>query len=184
MRILIVTDAWTPQVNGVARTYQKVNDILLQNGDTVKIIHPGMYRNFPLFWYPEIKAAYFPFKKVRQAIEAFQPDAIHVATEGSLGIVTRHICSRRNWAFTTAFHTRMPEYGQHYFRLPKPVSYQLLRWFHKYTTHIMVPTEQMAALLRANGMPRLRIWSRGVDAHLFYPVESDLFQGLPRPILL
>lgn len=181
MRIAIVTDAWTPQVNGVVQTLTRTRGELEALGHAVHMITPEGRRTLPLPFYPEIRIALFPGRSVRRELRAFEPDCVHIATEGPLGLAARRYCIRRRWPFTTAYHTQFPEYVRA--RVPIPVSWtaRLLRWFHRPAAHTMVPTRRVREKLEQRGFRNVVIWSRGVDARLFAP-EPRFDFGLPRPV--
>ncbi|MEX2454242.1 MAG: glycosyltransferase family 1 protein [Rhodospirillaceae bacterium] len=184
MRIAIVTDAWFPQVNGVVRTMNTVGSELLQAGHDVAFITPRMFRTFPCPTYPEIRLSINAGRRIGSLIEAFAPDAIHISTEGPLGVAARRWCLRRGLPFTTAFHTRFPEYIHARFRVPVDWSWGVMRWFHGPSKGVMVATQSMRDELHARGIPNTRIWSRGVDLGLFRPRGKDLFDHLKRPVFL
>jgi glycosyltransferase involved in cell wall biosynthesis len=181
MRILIVTDAWYPQVNGVVRTLDTVRGELLGMGHTVEVIAPDRFRTIPTPTYPEIPLALFPKRRIRRLIDAFRPDAIHIATEGPLGWSARRICLDRDLPFTTSFHTKFPEYINARFRIPVSWGYAALRRFHAPSKGVMVATASLAATLRAYGFTHLKRWNRGVDTKLFRPRPKS-FLDAPRPI--
>jgi len=187
MKLTLVTDAWTPQMNGVVRTLMRTCDELRTLGHAVDVISPDQFAGFPCPTYPEIKLALFPRGKIGRKIEAFQPAAIHIATEGPLGHAARAYCLKRGLPFTTAYHTRFPEYVEARFSIPVGLSYAWLRRFHRPARSVMVATESIEADLRARGFHNIRRWSRGVDTDLFRPREqrdeSDILD-LPRPIHL
>ena len=173
LKILIVTDAWTPQVNGVVRTLETLAQDLAALGHTVRMVTPLGRRTFPLPTYPEIRLALFQKRALTREMRDFAPDAVHIATEGSLGLAARSICLRHGIAFTTAFHTRFAEYVHARFRLvPEAVVWRWLRWFHRPATAVMVATGTLKAELEAHGFPNLRIWSRGVDVEKFRPLPG------------
>lgn len=181
MRIAIVTDAWKPQVNGVVQTLGKTRDELQQLGHDVHMVTPEGRRTLPLPTYPEIRLSLFPKRGVRRELDEFDPDCVHIATEGPLGLAARRYCLSRGLPFTTAYHTQFPEYFRA--RWPIPLSWivALLRWFHRPAVRTMVPTERIRDKLAARGFENLVIWSRGVDTRLFTP-EEPFDYGLPRPI--
>ena len=183
MRILLVTDAWYPQMNGVVRTLDTVTALLHEEGHEVRLVSPQEFRTLPCPTYPEIRLSLFPARRVAAALEAMAPDAIHIATEGPLGLAARRACLRRGLAFTTSFHTRFPEYVQARFRLPPALLYAWLRRFHNASAGIMVATPTLRRELSLRGFTRLLPWSRGVDTRLFRPRAKD-FLDLPRPIWL
>ena len=156
-RILIVTDAWRPQVNGVVRTLESLAASLRARGFEVKFITPDMFRSAPLPSYPEIRLALFAGRKVREIIEAFEPDAIHIATEGTLGLAARRYCVRHGVRFSTAFHTRYPDYIHARFRVPHKWIWSWLRWFHRPAINVMAPTPTMKACLEEQGFANARV---------------------------
>ena len=173
LKILIVTDAWTPQVNGVVRTLEILGQDLALLGHTVRYVTPVGRRTFPLPTYPEIRLALFQRRALMREIAEFAPDAIHIATEGSLGLAARRICLKHGIAFTTAFHTRFAEYVHARFRMvPERVIWRWLRWFHHPATTVMVATNTLKRELAAQGFKHLRIWSRGVDVQKFQPIAD------------
>ncbi len=187
-RVLIVSDAWLPQVNGVVRTLQTVAAELAAMGHAVEVIGPDRFRTLPMPTYPDIRLSLRPGRKLGHMIEAFAPDALHVATEGPLGGAARRWAVRRGCAFTTAFHTRFPEYLQARTGLPTGLAYAWLRRFHAAGQGIMVATESLREELSARGFRDLRAWSRGVDLLAFRPelrkAGPDPFANLPRPVFL
>jgi len=193
MKILIVTDAWIPQTNGVVRTLQAIESSLTAAGHRVRIVGPN--RRSPTCWplpfYPEIALEFFPFRHLNHAFETFAPDAIHIATEGPLGAAARLWCLRHKAPFSTAYHTRFPEYFSASWPWPlrEPVchmTYESLRRFHAPSRAVMVPTDTIYEALAAHGFKNLVRWSRGVDTILFKPYGKDFapFADLPRPLLL
>jgi len=153
------------------------------------MVTPDRFRTFPCPTYPEIRLAVRPGPKVAQLIEAAQPCAIHIATEGPLGWAARRYCLRHKLPFTTAYHTRFPEYIQARWRVPLPVSYAVMRRFHGASSRVMVATQGIETELEKRGFRNIGRWSRGVDTELFHPRaeakgETGPFAGLPRPIFL
>jgi AcrR family transcriptional regulator len=131
MRILVATDAWEPQVNGVVRTLTRVVSELTEMGHTVEVIHPGQFKTFPLPTYSEIKVAIGVYEPVQELFKAFEPEAIHIATEGPIGLAARRICVEWKLPFTTSYHTRFPEYVSARLPLPLAAGYAYMKWFHK-----------------------------------------------------
>ncbi|MEQ4616633.1 MAG: glycosyltransferase family 1 protein [Corticimicrobacter sp.] len=175
MKILLVTDAWTPQINGVVFTLQQTRRILTDMGHTVAVIHPGLFRSIPCPTYPEIRLSLGAGRRVAELIRNFAPDALHIATEGPLGMAARRHALRTGMPFTTAYHTRFPEYIQARIRLPLALTYRWLRWFHGPAARTMVPTRSVRADLLAYGFDpaRVIVWSRGVDLDTFRPGPAD-----------
>jgi len=183
MRIVIVSDAWLPQVNGVVRTLMRTVDEIRALGHEASVISPDLFRNLPCPTYNEIRLAVKPGRKLARLIDSFQPCAVHIATEGPLGIAARRYCLRRKLPFTTAFHTRFPEYVQARIGLPLSVGYAALRRFHAPASGVMVATASLERDLAGRGFSNLRRWTRGVDTDLFRPRDKS-FLDLPRPIYL
>jgi glycosyltransferase involved in cell wall biosynthesis len=186
MKIAIVTDAWTPQVNGVVRTLTAVTGELCRRGHRVAILAPDQFRSLPCPTYPEIRLAIASRGAVASRLDAFGPEAIHVSTEGPLGLAARGYCLERGLPFTTAYHTQFPDYLARRTHLPAGAFWRYIRWFHAPAEAIMVATESIRAELRARGMTHLAHWGRGVDLKTFRPglAPPDGFWGLPRPIQL
>jgi len=187
MRILLATDAWEPQVNGVVRTLTRVVAELREMGDQIEVIEPGQFSTFPLPSYPEIKLAVGAYEKVQQRFKAFEPEAIHIATEGPIGLAARRICLEWKLPFTTSYHTRFPEYVSARLPLPLAAGYAYMKWFHKPSGRLMVATPTMREELERHGFRNISQWSRGVDTEIFHPRrqgEPDVFEGLARPIWL
>lgn len=187
MRILVATDAWEPQVNGVVRTLTRVVKELQDMGHTVEVIHPGQFKTFPLPTYAEIKVAIGVYEPVQERFKAFEPEAIHIATEGPIGLAARRICVEWKLPFTTSYHTRFPEYVSARLPLPLAAGYAYMRWFHKPSGRMMVATPTMQQELSSHGFRNISAWSRGVDTDVFRPLaegEADLFADLPKPVFL
>jgi glycosyltransferase involved in cell wall biosynthesis len=183
IRLVLVTDAWFPQVNGVVNSLGRVVHILRETGDDVTVIAPDRFRTLPCPTYPDIPLSLVRPGQVSELIEASRPDCVHIATEGPLGILARRHCLARGRGFTTSYHTKFPEYLAA--RVPVPVSwaYAYLRRFHNAGRGCMVATESLKADLARRGFRNLIIWSRGVDHEHFKPRPSaDL--GFPRPVFL
>lgn len=171
-KILIVTDAWYPQVNGVVRTLTHTRDELILKGHDVTMLTPEGFRTIPCPTYPEIRLALFPASKVAKFIRQISPEIIHIATEGPLGLAARNFCLRNGLHFTTGYHTRFPEYVHSRFRLPLSVSYLFLKWFHKNAQAVMAPTQKVISDLGDHGIGHAVLWPRGVDLELFSPPKS------------
>ena len=188
MRILLVTDAWHPQMNGVVRTLDTTVEILRARGHEVEVIAPSDgYKTFPLPTYPDIRLAPFAARDVRRRIAAFAPEAIHIATEGPLGQAARRACLRWGMPFTTSYHTKFPEYIKARVPfVPLALSYRFVREFHNAGGRTMVTTPSMRDFLSARGFTKLSVWARGVDTALFHPnkraAPEDVFKDLARPI--
>ncbi len=173
LKILIVTDAWAPQVNGVVRTLETLSKDLAALGHTVRMITPLGRRTFPMPTYPEIRLALFQKRALTREIQEFAPDAVHIATEGSLGLAARSVCRKHGIAFTTAFHTRFAEYIHARFKfVPESLVWRWLRRFHAPATAVMIATQTLKRELAGHGFKHLRIWSRGVDVEKFHPMPG------------
>lgn len=183
MRILIITDAWRPQVNGVVRTLEKLAEALAGMGVEADFLTPDGFRTLPMPSYPEVRAALATPGQVARRIEAAAPDGIHIATEGMLGLLARRCCIKRGLAFTTSYHTRFPEFVRARFPIPESWSYRWLRRFHDAGQGMLVATPSLAGELSARGFRNIRLWSRGVDTALFHPRRRSE-AGPARPIFM
>jgi glycosyltransferase involved in cell wall biosynthesis len=181
MRIAIVTDAWYPQTNGVVNTLTQTAAWLGRFGHEVRMITPRDFRSMPCPTYPEIRLSLFPYRALCANLLEFSPEAVHIATEGPLGLAARRFCRRRGWRFTTSYHTQFPQYLRARFPLPLTFSYRLLRWFHGAAVRCMVSTASVRGQLAARGFANLGVWRRGVDTELFKPRPKS-FLSLPRPV--
>jgi glycosyltransferase involved in cell wall biosynthesis len=169
MRIVIVTDAWTPQVNGVVRTLNTTRQELQKLGHEVVVVEPSLFKSFPNPLYKEIPVVY-GIRNIKKYIEP--PCAIHIATEGTLGLAFNIHCRRHKIPFTTSYHTNFPDYLSKYLWVPQTLSYMGLRWFHSPAKNIMVSTPTLENKLRGHGFKNMKRWSRGVDIDLFKPGEG------------
>jgi glycosyltransferase involved in cell wall biosynthesis len=181
MRIMIVTDAWFPQTNGVVNTLAQTAASLDRFGHEVSLATPRDYRTFSCPTYPEIRVAVLPMRKLARRIAALRPQALHIVTEGPLGFAARRYCLSRGLRFTSSYHTQFPQYLQARLPIPVATSYAVLRWFHGAAQSCMVSTQGVHAELAARGFSNLVRWRRGVDTQLFRP-RSKEFLRLPRPI--
>jgi glycosyltransferase involved in cell wall biosynthesis len=169
MRIAIVTDAWSPQVNGVVTTLQRTAATLHAFGHDVRAFSASGHVTIPCPTYPEIRLALWPDKRLAAELDAFAPDAIHVATEGPLGMAAARYCKVRGLAFTTSYHTQFPQYVRKRVPIPEKLTYALLRRHHSQARRTLVATEQQRRELVANDFRNVVLWSRGVDTELFRP---------------
>ena len=183
MKLLLVSDAWHPQVNGVVRTLSSVVGELQRLGHTVRVAEPGEFMTVPCPTYPEIRLAVQPVGRMRSIAEEFEPDALHIATEGPLGLAGRDLARRCGWPFTTSFHTRFPEYIRARTGVPLSWGWGYLRWFHSGAERVMVSTPALQAELASHGLARAALWSRGVDTELFRPQAKEAL-AFERPIAL
>ena len=183
MRVLVATDAWRPQVNGVVRTYQRLADQLADFGVELVFLTPAEFGTVPCPTYPEIRLAIPDYHYVIERLRVIDPDAIHIATEGPIGWMARRYCMQRNIPFTTAFHTRFPEYLSGRFGIPASWIYAIQRKFHNAGAGTMVASPSLATELEARGFERLLPWTRGVDTELFRPRDCRVF-GADKPVYL
>jgi glycosyltransferase involved in cell wall biosynthesis len=183
MRISIVTDAAPPQVNGVVNTLEATRRQLRQDGHEVQLVGPGDLETFSCPSYPEIRLARKPYAKVAAMLDAFQPDCIHIATEGPMGLAARRYCITHGLDFTSSYHTRSPEYVRSRSLIPLALSYRWLRWFHGRSKAVMVPTLGIKQILEQRGFRNVVLWGRGVDTDMFKPGEQDLY-SIKRPLFL
>jgi glycosyltransferase involved in cell wall biosynthesis len=183
VRIAIVTDAWLPQTNGVVRTLTETRRSLEHEGHDVLVVTPEEFRTIPCPSYPEIRLSLFPKKGVFRCLDRFAPEALHIATEGPLGLAGRRWALRRRKPFTTAYHTRFPQYVSARAPIPERITYAILRWFHRPAARTLVPTEHIRRDLDAHGFGPLVIWGRGVDTELFRPHPAIPLEA-ERPIAM
>ncbi|WP_235919203.1 glycosyltransferase family 4 protein [Aureimonas psammosilenae] len=188
MRILIATDAWKPQINGVVRVFETTAHNLRDAGHVVEIIGPDRFPfTLPAPSYPEVRLALPSAKRLGRMIEDFAPDAIHVPVEGPIGLATRRWCAKRGIPFTTSFHTRFGDYFEARLGLDRRHFYRMQRWFHDAGAGFMVQTDSLERQLGQYGFRRIRRWGRAVDTSAFRPWRDDPdfdpdFLKLPRPI--
>lgn len=186
MRIAIATDAWAPQVNGVVRTLQAVTAELGAMGHEVCVIAPDQFLTLPCPSYPEIRLALTTHAGVGRRLAEFGAEAIHIATEGPIGLAARRHCLSRRLAFTTAYHTQFPDYVAERTGMPADWFWRYIRWFHGPSAVVLASTPSVEAILEARGVGPVRRWGRGVDLALFRADRPahPAFAGLPRPIQL
>lgn len=183
MRVLIATDAWHPQVNGVVRTLTSLAEAARGLGASIEFLTPDGFPSIPLPTYPDIRLALTNRRAIAQRVEAINPDAIHIATEGPIGFAVRAYCRRRQRPFSSSYTTCFPEYIAARAPIPRSWSYAVLRRFHAAATVTMVSTPSLMAELRSRGFSNLDMWTRGVDTELFKPQPAAELD-LPRPIFL
>jgi glycosyltransferase involved in cell wall biosynthesis len=187
-RIMLVTDAWEPQVNGVVRTLSSTMRELQAMGCEIEVVSPADYPNtVPLITYSEIRLALGAREDVEDRFLAFAPDAVHIATEGTLGWDARHVCLKHKFPFTTSYHTQFPEYVTARFAwIPLWAGYRYMHAFHDKSGRVMVATPTMMELLDIHGFRNTAIWSRGVDVEMFHPskrgVDGGVYKDLPKPV--
>lgn len=187
MKVITVTDAWHPQVNGVVRTIEATNRELERAGHTTQVITPQDFASVPCPGYSEIRLSLLPYRGIRhkldQALAEHADVAIHVATEGPLGHAARRYCLAHSLPFTTAYHTRFPQYLKAMFGVPERWTYAFLRYFHGPATWVMAPTPTVERELRDHGLANVALWTRGVDVEVFRPYDPQP-QDLKRPVFL
>ncbi|MGH8474621.1 MAG: glycosyltransferase family 4 protein [Methylococcales bacterium] len=183
MKIALISDAWHPQINGIVTTLSNIREALEKLGHEVQLLHPGLFKTYPCPGYPEVGLAFLCGPKLRLLLKAFKPDAIHIATEGPVGYAARRYCRHRGFSYTTAFHSRFPEYLNMRVGFPTLISRAYLRWFHRKSHAVMVSTESLQKELAGRGFRNLKNWPRGVDTELFKPRDKAFLQD-PRPIFM
>ena len=181
--LLIVTDAWHPQVNGVVRSLDRLGQEVRKKGIEVHYLTPQDFKTIPCPTYPEIRLSLTMGRGVAAKIREINPDYVHISTEGPLGFWARGYCIRTKTAFTTSYHTRFPEYLAARFPIPLSLSYAVLRWFHNPGSCCMVATPSLKRDLETRGFNSMRYWGRGVDLELFHPREEKVLD-YPGPLLL
>lgn len=183
MRIAIVSDAWRPQINGVVRTIETIVRLLQAEGDQIEVFGPDRFRTVPCPTYPEIRLSLFASARLAHMLKLFAPEAIHIVTEGPLGWAARGFCLGRGLPFTTAYHTRFPEYLHARVRLSLAWSYALVRHFHAPSSGVLVVARSIREELAARGFRKLVPWSRGVDIAAFKPQPREELKDA-RPVWL
>lgn len=183
-RLLVVTDTWEPQVNGVVRTLDALRRALVAEGCALSIIEPGQFPSVPLPSYPELRLGLVGRRRMAQAMLARAPRSVHIATEGPLGWAARAACHGLGWAYTTAFHTRFPDYVHARTRLPRAWTWAVLRRFHHRSSAVLAATDALGAELVGHGFGRVERWGRGVDLDAFRPAPRHGFEDLPGPVFL
>ena len=171
MKILIATDAWTPQVNGVVTTLTSLVSELSKNHE-VKVIEPSLFTSLPIPVYPEIRASIDVFNS-KKILKDFQPDAIHISTEGPIGIYLRNYLVRKRIPFTTAVHTKFPDYLKDLMGLPTSITNEFLKWYHSGAARTLVNTHSHQRELESIGIQNLKIWNRAIDKTVFRPILLD-----------
>src|ERR1700722_293511 len=183
MKVLVATDAWPPQVNGVVRTLKSQERTAAKLGVTIVFLSPDGFPSFPVPTYPGLRLALPSRRKIAGRIEESKPDAIHIATEGPIGFAVRGYCRRAGRPFTTSYTTRFPEYISARSPIPQSWIYAVLRWFHSAASVTMVATPSLTSELSERGFANLGMWTRGVDVDLFRPDRAATLE-YPRPIFV
>ncbi|WP_045226256.1 glycosyltransferase family 4 protein [Methyloterricola oryzae] len=183
MRIALITDAWHPQVNGIVTTLASLAKALEGLGHAVEIFGPDRFRTWPCPGYPDVGLSFLCGPRLRPLLEAFRPDAIHIATEGPVGYAARRYCRHRGLAYTSSFHSFFDEYLKLRIGFPLWISRTYLRWFHRRSARVLVGCESLAKILQSRGFRRTALWLLGVDTELFKPGDKT-WLSLPRPVFL
>jgi glycosyltransferase involved in cell wall biosynthesis len=184
MRIVLISDAWHPQVNGVVTTLTNTVASLHKLGHDVELITPDRFKTYPWPGYPDVRMAFLCGPHLRPLIKAFKPDAIHLVTEGSIGFAARRFCREQGYRYSSSYLSRFPEYFKLRTGFPMAISNAYLRWFHNESARVMVATASLQEEMRLKGYRHLVRWSRGVDTELFCPQTKDFFNTAKRPIFL
>jgi glycosyltransferase involved in cell wall biosynthesis len=183
MRILVATDAWRPQVNGVVHTLERMSAAARELKAEFIFVTPQGFPSLPMPTYPDIRLALASPWEVARRIDAAGADHVHIATEGPIGWAARRYCRKRGRLFTTSYHTRFPEYIAARTRLPEALAYAALRRFHAPAAATLAPTQSIRNELTRRGFDKVKVWTRGVDHALYRPQRADALD-LPRPIFL
>ena len=183
-KLLVVTDTWEPQVNGVVRTLRSLISSLACMGVQVDTITPQQFFNVPHPTHPDIRLALNAWPKCGRMIERLKPEYIFIVTEGPLGMASRHYCLRKQLNFVTSFTTNFPKYLQSRLGIPEAWTFNWLRWFHAPAASVLVASRSMRRELKQRGFRNARLWTRGVDTELFRPRGESVFTDLKRPIWL
>ena len=168
-KIALISDAWVPQVNGVVTTFQSVIPLLEKKGFEIKILHPEMFNNFSYPWYKEIKISFNTKTVTEKFFKEFNPDIVHIMTEGPVGFAGRKYCLKNKLRYTSSFHTRFPDYIKQRAYIPKSLTYSILRRLHDNSVNVLVPSLSMVEELERYNFKNLKVWNRGVDTELFNP---------------
>lgn len=189
-RLLLVTDAWSPQVNGVARNMQEMRRHAIQQGIHVRVLHPGRFHTFPCPTEASLRLSSFPYRRMLAHFERFRPDAVHLATEGPLGLSARRICLQKEKGFTTSFCTHFPEYLRERVGIPATWTWKGVHWFHRQASRVFAATKPLQRELERQNFPNVALVPRGVDTSQFHPEAAQNIQqaglpgSLPRPWFL
>lgn len=181
-KLLLVTDAWRPQVNGVVTTYEQIVKRLSSREIQVVVIEPSLFFTIPLPFYPELRLALFSKRKIRKIVERERPDYIHIATEGTLGWSTRAVCQSAKFTYTTAYHTHFQRHLDSRMRGFIWLANYFLGRFHKGSSKVLVATHELKEECEAIGIQNIAVWPLGVDTDVFYPREVP--HDLTKPVFL
>jgi len=170
--ILIVTDNLQDQINGVVTTYKNIEAMAVRDNYRIVYLDPGRFRYVNCPGYNEVKIA-FP-RKVGKILEEINPDHIHIATEGPVGLCVRQYLDKHGIRYNTAYHTKFPEGIRKLFGIPESITWPLVRWFHKHSGKVLTTTDTMVKELRDHGFDGEVIsWTRGVDRDIFHPAHRE-----------
>ena len=186
MRLAIASDAWTPQVNGVVRTLTETISRMRSRGHQIELLTPDRFVNIPCPGYSEIRLAVAPRFNVRRILGTFQPDIVHISTEGPIGWSARAWCLKHDVPFTTAFHTRFPEYVAARTPLSADLIWPIMRKFHKHSKAVLTATQSLRNELESRGIENTKLWSRGIDRDMFHPEQPEhpRLKHLAKPVML
>ena len=184
MKIIVFIDTWQPQVNGVVTVYQNITRELTKRNHLIKVVHPFLFKTFPMPLYPEIRLSYNHFRKVGEVVREFKPDAIHIATEGPIGLTARNYCGRNKIPYTTSYHSKYPEYVNLRLKfIPLRFLYHFIFKFHQNSQCILVPSENFARELLEKKFKRIKVWKSGYDKATFNP-KNQVRTLFKKPIFL
>ena len=172
-KIALISDAWDPQVNGVVTTFKNIIPLLNKKGFDVEVLHPEMFSNFSYPWYKEIKFSYNTKNITNDFFTKYDPDIIHLITEGPVGFAGKKISLQKNLKVTSSFHTRFPDYIKQRFFVPRTLTYSILRKLHEHSVNVLVPSNSMIDELVKYKFKNLKLWNRGVDTNLFNPAKRN-----------
>lgn len=184
MRIVLATDAWSPQINGVVTTYKNLAKELKARGHEFHVLHPGHFTCIPFPFYRELKLAVFVRNRLRRYLETVDFDVVHIATEGPIGWAARAWCLQNGVPFSTSYHTKFPQFAKHYVGIPERFVFKHLQGFHAPAQFTLVPTRSVYTELSAQNFKHMKVWTRGVDTSQFHPGKKTEFLGVPGPRFL
>ena len=184
MKILIATDAWKPQINGVVRCLESTIAELEKKGHEVLVVSPLNFRSFAYPLYKEVRFSILPKRKMKKILRDFSPDRVHISTEGPIGLAARSLCKKQGLEFTSAYHTHFPQYLKQHLGIPEFVTWKYMKWFHSSSLKVLASSETTAQMLKAHGISKSVAWTRGIDRTVFFPRENSEFENMERPILL
>lgn len=166
-KILIITDNLPNQINGVVTTFTNIEKVLVENGYEVLYLNPSNFKHYNCPGYPEVKLS-LPWG-IGKKIDEINPDYVHIATEGPIGLFGRFYLNKKKINYNTSYHTKFPEFLKEIYLIPEFISYNYLRWFHKNSKRVLVPTNEIKKLLISKKFEKISVWTRGVDTSVFNP---------------